>query len=113
MQPQIRTAYEAILSNEAGYRPPPPGSAPNAAYAQAYWHAHSHDGRVPWGIYAGHETEWAFYRAMWRGGRNNLAMLTVLGLCAIPAIAAGAAVVQRCAPLLNCRVQRALCCGVQ
>jgi hypothetical protein len=50
---QIKLAYESILQHEAGYRPPPPGSAPNAHYAEAYWHAHSADGRVPWGQFAG------------------------------------------------------------
>lgn len=30
--------------------------------AEAYWHAHSADGRVPWGKFAGYETEWQFYR---------------------------------------------------
>jgi hypothetical protein len=50
---QVKLAYEAILQHEAGYRPPPPGSAPNASYAEAYWHAHSADGRVPWGQFAG------------------------------------------------------------
>jgi len=50
---QVKLAYEAILKQEAGYRPPAPGSAPNMKYAEAYWHAHSADGRVPWGKYAG------------------------------------------------------------
>lgn len=50
---QIKLAYEAILEQEAGYRPPPPGSAPNMHSAEAYWHTHSTDGRVPWGKYAG------------------------------------------------------------
>lgn len=53
LQMQIKLAYEAILQHEAGYRPPPPGSAPNAQYAEAYWHAHTADGRVPWGQFAG------------------------------------------------------------
>jgi hypothetical protein len=50
---EIKTAYETILKGQAGYAPPPPGSPPNAAYAEAYWHAHTTDGRVPWGKYAG------------------------------------------------------------
>lgn len=50
---QVKLAYEAILEREAGYRPPPPGSAPNMKYAETYWHTHSTDGRVPWGKYAG------------------------------------------------------------
>eukprot|EP00882_Tetradesmus_deserticola_P012161 GHRQ01012885.1.p1 GENE.GHRQ01012885.1~~GHRQ01012885.1.p1 ORF type:complete len:212 (+),score=88.36 GHRQ01012885.1:201-836(+) len=91
---EIKQAYESILQREAGYRPPPPGSAPNAQHAHAYWHAHSADGRVPWGQYAGHETEWGFYRAMLRSGRNNLALLSVVGLLAIPSIAAGVAILQ-------------------
>ncbi|WIA18547.1 hypothetical protein OEZ85_009990 [Tetradesmus obliquus] len=91
---EVKLAYEAILQHEAGYRPPPPGSAPNAHHAEAYWHAHSADGRVPWGQYAGHETEWGFYRAMMRSGRNNLALLSMMGLLAIPSIAAGVAILQ-------------------
>eukprot|EP00775_Hariotina_reticulata_P002929 gene2929-3215_t len=50
---QVKLAYEAILRREAGYRPPPPGSHPNVQNAEAYWHAHSADGRVPWGQFAG------------------------------------------------------------
>jgi hypothetical protein len=44
---------------------------------------------------AGYETEMGFYRAMMRGGRNNMAILAVIGLMAIPTVAAGTAVVQR------------------
>jgi hypothetical protein len=44
---------------------------------------------------AGHETEWGFYRAMIKSGRNNLALLSVMGLLAIPSIAAGVAILQR------------------
>jgi hypothetical protein len=44
---------------------------------------------------AGHETEWGFYRAMIKGGRNNLALLSMMGLLAIPSIAAGVAILQR------------------
>lgn len=43
----------------------------------------------------GFETEKAFYRAMLKGGRNNMAILAVLGLMAIPTTAAGVAIVQR------------------
>jgi hypothetical protein len=43
----------------------------------------------------GHETEWAFYKAMMKGGRNNMALLTVVGLLAIPTLAAGIAMMQR------------------
>jgi hypothetical protein len=43
----------------------------------------------------GWETESAFYRAMMKGGRNNMAILAVLGLMAIPTVAAGVAIVQR------------------
>jgi hypothetical protein len=50
---QVKLAYEAILQREAGYSPPPPGSAPSSSSAQTYWHTHSRDGRVPWGKYAG------------------------------------------------------------
>jgi hypothetical protein len=49
----ITTAYETILQGQAGYKPPPPGAAPNVQNAEAYWHAHTADGRVPWGKYAG------------------------------------------------------------
>jgi hypothetical protein len=41
---------------------PPPGSPPNPKYAEAYWHANSVDGRVPWGRFGGYETEMSFYR---------------------------------------------------
>jgi hypothetical protein len=44
---------------------------------------------------AGYETEMAFYRAMLKGGRNNMAILAVIGLMAIPTVAAGTAIVQR------------------
>lgn len=37
----------------------------------------------------------AFYRAMLKGGRNNMAILAVLGLMAIPTAAVGVAIVQR------------------
>lgn len=44
---------------------------------------------------AGFETEMGFYRAMLKGGKNNMAILAVLGLMAIPTAAAGVAVLQR------------------
>lgn len=51
-------------------------------------------------VFAGHETEWAFYRSMLKSGRNNLALLSVMGLLAIPTIAAGVAMIQRYSVLL-------------
>lgn len=45
--------------------------------------------------FTGWETEGAFYKAMIKGGRNNMALLTVLGLFAVPSIAAGVAIIQR------------------
>ncbi len=62
IQNQVKAAYESILRRQAGYNVPPPNSPPNAAYAEAYWHANSRDGRVPWGRFGGYETELQFYR---------------------------------------------------
>lgn len=83
---EVKAAYESILRRHAGYNVPPPGSPPNAQYAEAYWHAHSIDGRVPWGKFGGYETELQFYRAAVKGGRNSLLVLTLAGLIAIPTI---------------------------
>jgi hypothetical protein len=59
---KVKAAYESILRRRAGYNVPPPGSPPNPQYAEAYWHANSVDGRVPWGKYGGYETELKFYK---------------------------------------------------
>lgn len=46
-------------------------------------------------VFVGYESEMSFYRAMLKGGKNNMAILAVLGLMAIPTVAAGVAIVQR------------------
>ncbi|GBF89344.1 molecular chaperone [Raphidocelis subcapitata] len=83
---EVKAAYESILRRHAGYAVPPPGAPPNPKYAEAYWHANSVDGRVPWGKFGGYETEMGFYRAAMKGGRNSLLVLTLTGLVAIPII---------------------------
>jgi len=86
---RVRSAYDSLLSRAAGYSPPPPGSGPSAAHAEAWWHAHgAADGRVPWGRYNGYETEKAFYAAMARSGRSSLLWLSAAGLLGVPVITA-------------------------
>jgi hypothetical protein len=34
--------------------------------ARQWWASHSPDGRVPWGKFAGYQSEMEFYRAMMR-----------------------------------------------
>jgi hypothetical protein len=83
---RVRAAYDLLLRRSAGYAPPPPNSPPSAAYAEAWWHAHSSDGRVPWGKYNGYESEGAFYRAMVKSGRSSLLWLSAAGLLGVPVI---------------------------
>lgn len=83
---EIKSAYEYILKGQAGYAPPPPGSAASTHAASAYWRAQSADGRVPWGKYGGYLTEMEFYRAMGKNSRSNLLLMSLTGLIAIPLV---------------------------
>ncbi|KAG2432662.1 hypothetical protein HYH02_006650 [Chlamydomonas schloesseri] len=90
---ELKAAYDTILRGQAGYNVPPPGSAPNAKYARAYYRAHGmgmdfgEGGPVRCGgPFGGYATETDFYRAMFRTTRNNPFVLIVTGLLAIPAI---------------------------
>ncbi len=58
----VKHAYETIMKAQAGYPAPPPGTPPSYSAARTYWNSHYTDGRVPWGRYAGYESEWHFYR---------------------------------------------------
>lgn len=87
---EIKGAYDAILKGQAGYAPPKPGSRPSASSARAWSEAHNvayEGGPVKvGGPFGGYATEWDFYRAMFRRGRNNPALIIGGGLLAIPFI---------------------------
>lgn len=86
----IKGAYDAILRGHAGYNPPPPGTAANAAYARAYYNMHQAaepGGPVRCGgPYGGFRTEMEFYRNMFRSTKNHPAFLIVAGLVCIPLV---------------------------
>mmetsp|Transcript_18649 Transcript_18649/g.40064 ORF Transcript_18649/g.40064 Transcript_18649/m.40064 type:complete len:216 (-) Transcript_18649:50-697(-) len=87
---QIKNAYDSILKGQAGYAPPPPGTAASSAYAEAWSRAHGMDMGGPpkvGGPFGGYATEFDFYRSMFRTSRNNPFLLIVTGLLCIPAIA--------------------------
>jgi len=81
---EVKAAYEAILKDAAGYTPPPPGTPPHVKYATAFWEAQTRDGRVPWGKFAGYQTEMGYYTAALRRSKSSVALLTGAGLIGIP-----------------------------
>ena len=81
---EVKAAYESILKGQAGYTPPPPGTPPHVKYATAFWEAQTRDGRVPWGKFAGYQTEMGYYTAALRRSKSSVALLTGAGLIGIP-----------------------------
>ncbi|KAL6748964.1 molecular chaperone [Haematococcus lacustris] len=92
----IKSAYDTILKGQAGYAPPPPGTAASASYAQAYYKAHhgvQPEGPIKCGgPFGGFATEMDFYRHMFRATRNNPLALLVGGLACIPLISVAVSV---------------------
>uniref|UniRef100_A0A7S0WRH3 J domain-containing protein n=1 Tax=Chlamydomonas leiostraca TaxID=1034604 RepID=A0A7S0WRH3_9CHLO len=94
---EIKGAYDAILRGHAGYSPPPPGSAPNAAHAQEWYRAHHYGSEAGGpvrcgGPYGGFANEMDFYKSMFRKTRNNPFFLIMAGLVSIPFVSAAVSV---------------------
>lgn len=110
---EVKSAYDVILKQQAGYAPPPPGTGPSADAHRAWAQAHSRasssgtasSSSGPFGFgggaseaaaaastkrpitgpFGGYRTEWQFYRAL-MSGSSNPALLVAASLVVIPAI---------------------------